>query len=589
MGLPAILTLVVLALVMAALARSLAGPDLVLLAGVAVLLGAGVLTPGEAFAGFANPGVLTIAALLVVAAGVRETGGLDLLAHLVLGHPKRLVSAQIRLMTPVALLSAFVGNTALVAMGIPIVLDWAKRLGRSPSKLLMPLSYAAILGGTTTLIGTSTNLVVAGMAAAAFPELHLGFFDVATVGLPVLLAGLVYVWLASPFLLPDRGRAETALERVRDYSVVMRVEPGSPLGGRSLEAAGLRHLPGLFLAEIERGGLTLPAVRPDTVLAPGDLLRFVGMVESVADLRRFPGLALAEEQTAKLQERRPERCLVEAVVSGSSPLVGRTVRASRFRTRFDAAIVAVHRHGARIHAKVGDIVLEAGDTLLLEAHPTFPKLHRYDPDFLLVSEVEGSKRPRRERAFYALAVLAAVVVTAAFGWLPLLTAALLGAGAMLLGRALGGNEAREALDLRLLIAIASAFGLGMAVQKTGLAALAADALVPLAASWGPVALLGAIYLLTALVTEIMTNAAAAAVVFPVAAGAARAAGLPLEPFLYVLMVAASASFVTPIGYQTNLMVFGPGGYRFGDYVRFGLPLAALTLVVAVTSAAVFWL
>ncbi|RMG11009.1 MAG: SLC13 family permease [Deltaproteobacteria bacterium] len=583
-------TLTVVALVVAGLALRLAGPDLVLLAGLTVLLALRVVAPDAAFSGFSNPAVLSLAGLLVVAAGVRETGGLDALAHRLLGTPRSLAGAQLRMMLPVAFLSAFVGNTAVVAMGVPIVQDWARRLGRSASKLLLPLSYAAILGGMCTLIGTSTNLVVYGLWVQRDPAASVGLFDLAAVGVPALVVGVLYVLVASRALLPER-RAGTArvLDNPREYSVVMRVEAGSPVVGRSVEAAGLRHLEALYLAEIERGGTLLPAVGPKTRIQAGDHLRFVGVVERVAELRRIPGLVLAEEQAAKLREPSPERCLVEAVLSGTSPLVGKGVRESRFRTRYNAAILAVHRHGRRVEGKIGDIVLEAGDALLLEAHPSFTDAYRSHGDFLLVREVENSQPPRREKAWMALAILGGLVALVALSILPLLTATLLACGAMLLTGCLTGTEARRALDLRLLLAVGAAFGLGEAVQQSGLAPYLAQRLLDAGAGQAPVVLLLALYAVTALLTELVTNAAAAALVFPVAWRLAENAGLPVEPFLFVLMIAASASFATPIGYQTNLMVYDPGAYRFSDYLRFGLPLQILVAAVVVAAARLLWL
>jgi di/tricarboxylate transporter len=585
----ALITLAVVAAIVFALARNLASPDLVFMAGLALLLVTGVVTPSVAFSGFSNPGVLTVAAFFVVAAGIRATGVLDIVARRLLGAPKRFAAAQLRMMLPVAGLSAFLGNTAVVAMGIPLVLDQARRLGRSPSRLLIPLSYAAILGGACTLVGSSVNLVILGLLQAYDPDATIGMFDVAVVGVPALAVGILYVLVASRWLLPDRGEPEALPDNPREYSVMMRVEAGSPVVGQTVEAAGLRHLPGLFLSAIERHDVTLPAVGPETILEADDRLVFVGLVESVADLRRIPGLVSAERQVHRLDDVRPERSLVEAVVAATSPLSGRSIRDSSFRTAYGAAVIAVRRHGRRLHAKLGDIVLEAGDTLLLEAPPGFAAAFGKDDAFLLIREVEGSRAPRRHKAGIAVGILAAMVIVAALGWLPLVTAALLAAGAMVVARCINGREARTAVDLRVVVAIAAAFGVGGALEQTGLADLGAGWMVAGAAPLGPVALLAAAYLVAALCTEVMTNAAAAALVFPLVAAAAEAAGLPLMPFVFVLMIAVSASFSTPVGYQTNLMVYGPGGYRFGDFVRFGLPLQVLVAAVTLLVASRVWI
>ncbi len=583
-----IITLLVLALIIVSLARNLASPELIFMAGLTVLLVTGVLTPALAFRGFSNPGVLTVAAFFVIASGVKETGIIDGLARRLLGAPKTHVSAQLRLMFPVAGLSAFLGNTAVVAVGIPMVLDWARRLGRSPSRLLIPLSYAAILGGTCTLVGTSSNLVMLGLLQAHDPSASLGMFSISVVGIPALAAGMAYVLLFGRTLLPDRGEPDSLPENPREYSVMMKVEEGASVAGKTVEEAGLRHLPGLFLSSIERRGITFPAVDPKTVLEAGDGLVFVGLVESVADLRRIPGLVSAEKQVHRLDEVRPERSLVEAVISATSPISGRTIRDSRFRTSFGAAVIAVRREGRRLHAKLGDVVLQPGDTLLLEAPPGFAGSFGNDDAFLLVREVKGSRAPRRNKGPFAGAILTGMVVLAASGWLPLVTAAILAAAMMVVTGCLTGREARRAVDLRVVVTIAAAFGMGAALEETGIAAGGAIWLVSIAEPLGPVALLAAAYLVGALATELMTNSAAAALVFPLVVAAAEAAGLPLMPFVMVLMVAVSASFSTPVGYQTNLMVYGPGGYRFGDFLRFGLPLQLTVATVVITVASLLW-
>ncbi|MEM1417646.1 MAG: SLC13 family permease [Myxococcota bacterium] len=580
------LTVGVVAAMVLALARGLAGPDMVLTAGLALLLALGILEPGEAFLGFANPALVTIGALFVVAAGVRETGALDLVGRWVLGRPRALAGAQLRVMLPVSTLSAFLNNTPVVAMFVPLVERWARRHQLPASMLLMPLSYAAILGGTCTLIGTSTNLVVAGMVAERHPNLSLGMFDVAAAGVPVLLAGTLYVLLASPRLLKGRLPAAARFGDQRAYTVALRVERGSPVAGQTIEEAGLRALEGLFLYDIERDGQLLLAPPPTTVLRDGDILRFTGRVETVVDLRRLR-LMPATEQVSKLGNR-PGRRWVEAVVAAQSPLAGATVKASRFRTRFNAAILAVHRQGERVSTKVGDIALQPGDVLLIEAHPSFVAKHRRDPAFALVSEVEGSVTPRHERARLAAALLVAMVVLNVAGVLPLVTAALLAAGAMLWTRCLTGTDARRSLDLQVLVTVGSALGIGRALDASGAAAAIGEALLVGVAPYGASALLGAVFLATAALAGVAYTTTAAALMYPVAATVAASQGLPPESAAYVVMLAASTAFSTPVGYAANLMVYGPGGYRFGDFLRLGLPLQLLVGAITVTVVRAIW-
>ncbi len=581
-------TLAVTLLLLVAMARNVAGPDLVLVGGLTLLLALGIVDPAHALAGFANPAVITVAALFVVAAGLRETGGLDYLARRVLGRPRSLLGAQVRMMAPVVTMSAFLNNTPVVAMMVPIVIDWARRTGRAASRLLIPLSYAAILGGMCTLIGTSTNLVVAGMALGRDPSFHFGLFEVAWLGVPAAAVGILYILAASRWLLPDTREAARALDNPREYTVAMRVEPDSVVVQQSIEEAGLRHLPGLYLVEIERGGQVLAAPGPRERLRAGDTLLFAGIIDSVVDLRRIRGLSPATDQVRKLDPH-PDRRMVEAVVAPGSSLVGQSVRETRFRTVYGAAIIAVHRQGERVRSKVGDITLRAGDTLLLESHPRFLRERRHDGDFALVSEVEGGAPRRHDKAWIATAILVLMVVLNVSGILSLLVAALLAAAAMIATRCVTGTEARRALELHVLVAIAAAFGIGAALDASGAAHVLGAALVHFALPFGRVGVLAAIYLATAATTAAVTNNAAAALMFPVTAAAATASGLPLRPCLLVLMVAASASFATPVGYQTNLMVYGPGGYRFIDFVRFGLPLQLLVGLVVVTTATLLWL
>lgn len=570
------------------MALNVAGPDIILLGGLTGLLAVGIVTPAQAFAGFANPAVITIAALFVVAAGIRETGGLDFLGRRVLGQPRSLASAQLRMMLPVSGISAFLNNTPVVAMMVPLVIDWARRARLSIRRLLLPLSYAAIFGGVCTLIGTSTNLVVAGMALAHDPGLRFGMFDIAWLGVPVLVVGTLYVLVASRWLLPDGASEREALEHPREYTVLMRLEPGSPIVGQTIEKAGLRHLPGLYLVEIERDGHVMPAVGPQTRLYPDDRLLFAGIVDSVVDLRKIRGLVPATDQVDKL-EGRPQRCMVEAVVAAQSPLLGKTVRETGFRTLYNAAIIAVHRHGERIRSKVGDIILRPGDVLLLETERWFVHKRRHDHTFALLREVEGSEPPKHDKAWLATTILLAMVAVSAAGLMRLEVAALLAAAGMLLSRCLTSEQGRRSLDLRVLVTIAAAFGIGAALDRSGAAQVLGTGIVHFALPLGPIGVLAAVYVATAVLTEFVTNNAAAALMFPVAAASAHMASMELRPVLLVLMIAASASFSTPIGYQTNLMVYGPGGYRFGDFLRIGLPLQVLIGALTVALAWILWL
>ena len=546
--------------------------DLILLGGLTVLFVTGVLSPVEALSGFSNEGLITVAVLFVVAGGLQETGAMDSLVQYFLGRPKSNTAAQGRMMSLVMSLSAFLNNTPLVALFIPAIKDWAKKVkGLSVSKLMIPLSYAAILGGTCTLIGTSTNLVVNGLLIAATDHPGLGLFDIAWVGVPVALTGLAYVLIFSRWFLPDRVPAMEMLKDPREYTVEMIVEPGSPVVGKTIEKAGLRNLPGAYLMEIDRNGHILAAVSPTEELKANDRLVFAGVVDSVVDLQKIRGLMPAPDQVFKLNEPRRQRCLIEAVVSNTCPLVGKTIKEGRFRTNYNAVVIAVARNGERIDKKIGDIELKTGDTLLLETSPNFVNERLNSRDFFLVRRVEGSNPPRHEKSWIAWSIFVAMVIAVALEWISMLKAGMVAAGLMIITKCYPTYKARKSLDLRVLLVIAASFGIGKALEITGAAATVAQIFLSMAGD-NPMMVLIVVYALTCFLTEMITNIAAAAIMFPFALAIANTLGVSYLPFTIAIMFAASASFSTPIGYQTNMMVYGPGGYRFGDFLRFGIPL-----------------
>lgn len=548
-----------------------------------------ILSTKDALAGMSNEGMLTVAVMYVVVSGLTETGAIAWIGEKVLGRPTSVLGAQLRMLFPVASLSSVMNNTPLVAMFIPVVNDWSKKYQISASKLMMPLSYAAILGGTCTLVGTSTNLVVNGLwQASGRPS--LGFFEIAWLGVPSALVGILYLVIAGRWLLPERKPVLQVREDPRSYTVEMLVDPAGPLVGKTIEAAGLRNLPGLYLAEIERAGAVLVAVGPQETLCADDRLVFVGVVESVVDLQRIRGLMPATNQVVKLSEPRPNRLLTEAVVSNSSPLVGRTVKEGKFRSVYNAVVIAVARNGVRVSGKIGDIELEVGDTLLLEAPPSFADRNRNSRDFYLVSAIPGSNPQSHDRARTALAILAGMVALASFGsrfGLSMFHAATVAAGAMLVSRCCRGPQARSAVDWQVLVVIAASLALGKALENTGAAETLGHAMISMARG-DPWFTLVLVYGATMVMTELITNNAAAALMFPLAAAASMELGVDFKPFAFCVMMAASASFSTPIGYQTNLMVMAPGGYRFSDYLRFGVPLNLLMWITGVTLAPRIW-
>lgn len=582
----AVVAMLVAMLALLTLAFSRAAPDFVFLAALVVLLLLGVIPLEDGLSGFANEGLITVAAMYVVAAGLRETGAVRWLSSRLLGKPKTVRGAQIRLMAPVAVISAFLNNTPLVAVMIPTVSEWAKKQGISVSHLLMPLSHAAVLGGTITLIGTSTNLVVNGLMRQQTGE-GLGIFAIAPVGIATTVLGVAFIVAFAKWLVPERLPVAQRVADAREYSVEMTVVEGGPLDGRTIAEAGLDALGEVTLFEVERQGGREPIVSPEMKLAGGDRLLFLGVVDAVVDLQKTPGLSPADGQVFKLGGARPDRILVEAVVSDSGPMVGRTIKEGRFRSLYGAVVVAVARNGRRLRQRVGDVLLRPGDTLLLEADPAFVETHRNIRDFYLVSPVPDSSPPRYERMGASALVLAGLLFVTTMGLLPIVVAGLLAAITMVVLRCVSTDGARQAIDWPVLITIGAAIGIGRALETTGVTRMLANLLSSVGANDLRLNVL-LLYLATVLVTELVTNNAAAALMFPVALSMASATGVGVLPFAVTIMMAASNSFITPIGYQTNLMVYGPGGYRFSDFVRIGVPLTALTCAVTVLLVPVLW-
>ncbi|GED23449.1 SLC13 family permease [Halomonas halmophila] len=571
--------------VLVALATTKIAADAILMAALAFLVVSGVLGPAEALVGFSNTGVMTIAALYVVAAGLKETGAVQWVANALLGQPDSLKKAQLRVMLPASSLSAFMNNTTVVAMFIPALQEWSRKLKLPPSKLLLPLSYTAILGGTCTLIGTSTNLVVDGLLQSE-KGVALGMFDLAQVGVPMLLVGGTFLMLFADRLLPRREGLIEQLDLAREYSVEFVVTEGGPLPGKTISEAGLRNLQYGYLTDIERDGRLMTAVPPETQLEGGDILVFIGAPELARELRQVRGVSPGSDDIHKLDVANHHRCLVEAVISPDFTGVGQTVREARVRSRFQAVILSISRQGRRLPGKVGDIRLQVGDTLLMETGHDFVDQYRYRRDFLLVSALNDSTPPSFHKAPVALGVLGAMVAAAGVGLLSIFEAALLASGGMLATGCITVSKARRYIDLSVLTVIAASFALGAAMTSSGAAQVIAGGVV--SDNMSPWLALAVVYLLTTLFTEIITNNAAAVLMFPIAMSVADQLGVNYMPFAIAIMFAASASFMTPLGYQTNLMVYGPGGYRLLDYLRLGAPLSLLVGSTAVGLIPMVW-
>ena len=556
-------------------------PYLVMMGSLTILSVTGVLTGTEAFAGFGNTGLMTVAVMFVVAGGITSTGGVHWLVQNVLGSPTNIRSAIFRVYAPVAALSGFLNNTPVVATMIPAITSWCRRIDAAPSRLMIPLSYSAILGGTLTMIGTSTNLVVNGQYQQLTGEEGFSIFSITAVGLPVAVIGVAALLLVMPRVLPDR-KDQQKFGSMREFTLEVAVSFDGPLVGKTVGEAGLRELERLYLVEGERDGSVVTAVPSEERLRGGDRLVFAGDTQAISDLLRINGIVPSvHEDEPSLSKDRAERRLVEAALSPQSDVLGSTIRDARFRDRYGAVVLAVARGGERVSGNLGNIRLKPGDVLLLEARPAFVSRQRYNKDFLLINDLE-TETPRHDRAWLSWGILLVLVGLAACGTLSMLNAALLGAAGMILTGCCSVGQAQKSVDVPVILTIAASFAMGAALEQTGAAGFVAAGILEF--SQGDVLLtILLVYLVVSVLTEVITNNAAAVLVIPIVLSMTNSMGVAAEPFVIAVMMAASASFATPLGYQTNMMVFGPGGYRFSDFVRVGLPMnvfiGAVTVVV----------
>jgi di/tricarboxylate transporter len=581
----ALLVAVVLAVSLLALLREWLPPVVIFLLALGVLLSSNVITTQQAFAGFSNSVLFIIGSLFVVAHAVERTVNLAGGMQRVLGSGDNQRGTLLRLMTPVVLLSGFINNTPVVSMLVPQVGTWANKHGISASALLMPLSFAAVMGGTITLIGTSTNLAVSGLLAQYGYE-PLGFFEITVVGLPIALAGIVLVALLGPKLVPERESVFDG-DNASSQKFTFEATVEQPLAEKTVAQAGLRNMREAFLYALKRGETIISPVKPDTQLQEGDVLNFTGQAAAMATLNKHKGLTPPEEKHIhNLQHNR--LAYYEAIIDRSSGLAGKTLKEVNFRSVYQAAVVSIHRSGERIDAKPGSVKLQAGDTLLLVADEHFQEHFQYGSDFLAIFPLGIQHAERGSQGLTVAGILLAALLAAITGLLPLAAAALLAAALLVAVGAISINQARNAIDFEVLILIGAAFGVAGAVSSSGLAEMIAGGLTDGLFIFGSVGVLAGVIIATIILTELITNNAAALLMLPIALNAASDVGVDPRMFAIAVAVAASASFLTPIGYQTNTMVYGPGGYKFSDYARLGLPLTAIVVLALLLVIPQLW-
>jgi di/tricarboxylate transporter len=553
------------------------------IATVALLLGR-IITPGDLLQGLANEQIIVIFLLMLVTAGIRIIFGSDAFSRL---FSTRLSARGflLRMMLTVSSISSILNNTPIVAFMIPYVKDWARKTGHPVSKFLIPLSFATILGGMITVIGTSTNLVLSGL----IQQYHLpmlGFGDFFYLGIIVTVTGGFFLYYFGYRLLPSNPNEIDALrENLKEYIIETEIGKGSTLVGKTVKEAGLRNLQDVFLVEIIRDDRVISPVAPDEVLEAKDALFFSGHTQSIYELiKEDNGLSVPEEQ---IDEQEEQFNFVEAVIPANSELIGVRIRDSDFRKKYNASIIAIHRNGKRVPGKVGEMHLAGGDFLLLLAGDHRENGHD-GKDLFFLSVPKKVKAPKNKNLRVIGFVTVALLIAGVVGKLPLFTACLVILSGLVFFGVLGLSEIRRELDLSLLLILVCSLSVGVALERSGAAHSIGNLLVSSLHRFGPVGAMSGLFVVTILLTSLITHAAAVSIMFPIAMAVAQQMGLPYTPFFVAIAFAASGNFMTPISYQTNLMVYGPGGYTFRDFLRVGTPLTIMYSILSIVFISYFY-
>ena len=568
---------IVIILLVISLYKEWVNPALSFFGAVIILLLSGVLSPDEALNGLANQQVAIIFLLMLITAGIRSIFGGNFFIKLFSDtlSPKRFM---LRMMVSVSTLSAFLNNTPIVAFMIPYVRDWADRNNHPSSKFLIPLSFATIAGGMITVIGTSTNLILLGLINE-YDQQSLQYSDFIYLGMIVTLFTWIYFYFFGFKLLPSNTpKIDNIKNHIKEYIVETVVFDGSPLVGKSVAAAGLRNLKDLFLVEIIRGDRVISPVAPDEVLKANDYLFFSGNTQSIFNLiNEDNGLKIPKEDR---MESRKQFDFTEAVIPANSDLIGTRIKDSDFRKRYNASIVALHRNGKRVSGKVGEMTLSGGDFLLLLVGENSRSTIQERNLFLISKPLKVlKKKPWWISTIGVLSFVA--LVLGITGVVPLFTACLLILLALVLSQVLNLAEIRKQLDLNLLLVLVCSLAIGVALVKSGAGDSIANFILTNVQGFGIIPIVATLFIATTLLTALITNAAAVSIMFPIAMSLSHFTGIPSTPFFIAIAFAASGDFITPIGYQTNLMVYGPGGYSFKDFFKVGLPLTIIYMITCI--------
>ena len=589
------LTVAILVATFAALMATRLPPATIFLGALTLCVTFGLAPLDRSLAGFSNSGVLTIGALFMVAAGMYSTGAISLLSEKFIGRPKTLLGAQMKILPPIAFGSAFLNNTPLVAMMIPVIRDLCRSTGLSSARLYIPLSFASVLGGTCTLIGTATNLIIAGLVLdaistgaggnAGLQEVHM--FDPSKVAVPAMILGLALLVVTSKWFLRDTGKGKAAVVSRRRYGAEFTIPEGSPLVGQSLAATGFAEPVGFELLELVRSDDSKAPLEPLTRFRAGDVLIVSSDLDSLARLWTMNGLAPLHT-LHPMETQRHEHQLVEAVVSPQSIAVGRLV--SEFplpESPFKLTLVAVSRNEEPVEGRIENARVEVGDVAILEVDESFFFVNSQENQFSLARRLRGYSIQRWHKAATATVITAAMITTAAMGWLSMLNAAMLATGAMLLSGCMTLRVAARSIDFATIVVLASAIGVAAAVSESGLASVIASLLTRLGGG-DPLAALAVVFIGRIVMANLITNTASAVFMFPIALSIADQLGVSFMPFAIALMTGTVGATITPAAYQTNLMVYGPGNYSFMDFVKMGVPLTLMVGVMTVWLAPIFF-
>ena len=543
----------------------------------------GVISTEQALSGFSNVGMLTVLLLFIVAGAIQKHGIIENFVNRILRDSKSPRKSMFKLLAPVAFASGFLNNTPIVVTLTPIIKDWCQKNDISPSKFLVPLSYMTILGGTVTLIGTSTTLIVHGLLIQAGME-GFSFFQLSVVGIPITILGLIYILSVGYSLLPNNlGAKEQIREEVKEFLAEAVIGKEYEYIGAHVIDAAAKSFKNVYIIEIIRGDERIFPVTPTTLIKEGDQLLFSGTLNTIADVQKQKGVNVNTGTDDTLESlNNDDNHLVEAVVSHQSSMVSHSLKSSVFRNKYNAGVIAVHRNNERIKSRVGDIIMKPGDTLLMLCGENFLREHLHSSDFYVVTSVTPpqSLKQSRVKGWIAITLLLAMVSSVTFGLLTMFEAMLIAVIILLAFQLIDAEEAFSYVQVNVLLLIASAFGVGAALTESGLAQLIAENMVDVARPFGIIGILLILYLVTNIFTELITNSAAAVLMFPIALEIAEQMNVDYIGLIILIAIASSASFITPIGYQTNLIVYGPGGYKFTDYIKVGTPLSLITMVTA---------